>query len=118
MERRKISNTRMNEESSRSHAIFSIYVEIIKKIDQKTTTKKSILNLIDLAGSENQKKSGAEGLVLKEGNEINKSLLNLKKVISTLSKMTQSSEVFIPYRDSKLTLALRDSLGGNSKVIK
>ena len=102
----------MNDVSSHSHAIFSIYLEINEKISNVTKTRKSVLHLADLAGSEKLEDSGAVGERLKEGTVINKSLLNLKQVIRGLL----NSEKHISYRDSKLTFALKDSLGRNSKV--
>lgn len=114
----------MNEESSRSHAVFSIYIENEQKIDKKVKTKKSVFHLIDLAGSERLGQSGAVGERLKEACDINKSLMILRNVINLASdneiKSTTNNEPkaikHIPYRDSKLTFLLKDALGGNSKV--
>lgn len=116
---RKIAETKLNEKSSRSHTIFKIYIEFNRK-DTTTTTESNVvktysaqLNLIDLAGSENVSKAKCEGIRLKEGTNINKSLLALSNVINRLS---QNSKHFINYRDSKLTRLLQTSLGGNSKT--
>lgn len=103
--------TNMNEHSSRSHAIFQIVVEMAEA--DKKGVKVGKLNLIDLAGSERQSKTGATGDRLKEATKINKALSALGNVIYALAE--NSSHV--PYRDSKLTRLLQDSLGGNSKTI-
>ena len=120
---RKIAETKLNEKSSRSHTIFKIYIEFNRKditTATTTTTESNVvktysaqLNLIDLAGSENVSKAKCEGIRLKEGTNINKSLLALSNVINRLS---QNSKHFINYRDSKLTRLLQTSLGGNSKT--
>ena len=116
---RKIAETKLNEKSSRSHTIFKIYIEFNRK--DTTSTESNVvktysaqLNLIDLAGSENVSKAKCEGIRLKEGTNINKSLLALSNVINRLS--SQNSKHFINYRDSKLTRLLQTSLGGNSKT--
>ncbi|CAD8080036.1 unnamed protein product [Paramecium sonneborni] len=108
---RHVSATQMNLESSRSHSVFTIQLE--QKI-QGIYTRKSKLNFVDLAGSERQKLTAATGERLKEAANINKSLTVLGLVINTLA---ENSKRFIPYRDSKLTFLLRESLGGNSKTI-
>lgn len=105
--------TNMNERSSRSHAIFTIYIETSEEKDGRSLVKAGKLNLVDLAGSERQKKTGASGDRLKEGIKINLSLHALGNVITSL--VDGSSHV--PYRDSKLTLLLQDSLGGNTKTV-
>ena len=119
-ENRATSSTAMNEISSRSHAIFIITVEqtiSVKDNDIDTnnySTKISKLNLVDLAGSERTKITGAKGKQLEESKRINKSLSALGNVINAL---TESKIVLhIPYRDSKLTRLLEDSLGGNCKT--
>lgn len=104
-------STTMNDVSSRSHAIFSIRIEIKDKITKKTLTGK--LNLVDLAGSERQAKTQAAGERLREANSINQSLSVLGNVISAL---VDGKGSHIPYRNSKLTRLLKDSLGGNSKT--
>ncbi|XP_031800900.1 chromosome-associated kinesin KIF4A [Sarcophilus harrisii] len=111
---RTVASTAMNSQSSRSHAIFTISVEQKKKCD-KNSVFRSKLHLVDLAGSERQKKTKAEGDRLKEGININRGLLCLGNVISALGDDKKSG--FIPYRDSKLTRLLQDSLGGNSHTL-
>ncbi|KAK4472911.1 hypothetical protein MN116_004117 [Schistosoma mekongi] len=105
----------MNEHSSRSHAIFIITVECCKTgTDGKKHIRVGKLNLVDLAGSERQSKTLSEGERLKEATKINLSLSTLGNVISAL---VDGKSTHIPYRDSKLTRLLQDSLGGNSKTI-
>lgn len=112
---RHIGATAMNTESSRSHAIFSITVESSKKgSDGKTHVKMGKLHLVDLAGSERQSKTQATGTRLKEATKINQSLSVLGNVISAL---VDGKSTHIPYRNSKLTRLLQDSLGGNSKTV-
>ena len=109
-ERRAVSSTMMNSESSRSH---SVCIVTIGQTDKLTGSKKgSKLTLTDLAGSEKVQKTGAEGERLNEAKSINKSLSALGNVINALS----SKQKHVPYRDSKLTRLLSDSLGGNSKT--
>lgn len=110
---RTVKATNMNEKSSRSHAIFTIYIETSEKQGDKNLIKAGKLNLVDLAGSERQKKTGAEGDRLKEAIKINLSLSALGNVINALVERGQH----IPYRDSKLTMLLQDSLGGNTKTL-
>uniref|UniRef100_A0A8C9W3R9 Kinesin family member 1C n=1 Tax=Scleropages formosus TaxID=113540 RepID=A0A8C9W3R9_SCLFO len=118
---RTVAATNMNETSSRSHAVFTI-VFTQKRHDQMTnldTEKVSKISLVDLAGSERADSSGAKGMRLKEGANINKSLTTLGKVISTLAEMQNSKKKksdFIPYRDSVLTWLLKENLGGNSRT--
>ena len=109
---RRIACTKMNEESSRSHAIISIYIENSIKEEDGIILKKSVFHIIDLAGSERQNKTGALGERVREAGAINKSLLNLTRVIKNIINNIKP----IPYRDSKLTLFLKDSLGGNAKT--
>ncbi|XP_016062916.1 PREDICTED: chromosome-associated kinesin KIF4A [Miniopterus natalensis] len=111
---RTVASTAMNSQSSRSHAIFTISVEQRKKSD-KSSSFRSKLHLVDLAGSERQKKTKAEGDRLKEGININRGLLCLGNVISALGDDKKGG--FVPYRDSKLTRLLQDSLGGNSHTL-
>ncbi|XP_044019738.1 chromosome-associated kinesin KIF4 [Aphidius gifuensis] len=106
--------TNMNNQSSRSHAIFTITV-YQQKIDDNDTAMTSKFQLVDLAGSERSKKTGATGERFKEGVNINKGLLALGNVISALGD--NNSSAFIGYRDSKLTRLLQDSLGGNSMTL-
>ncbi|KAG5874663.1 hypothetical protein JTB14_012945 [Gonioctena quinquepunctata] len=103
--------TNMNEHSSRSHAIFQIVIEMAE--EHSKSIKVGKLNLVDLAGSERQSKTGATGDRLKEATKINKALSSLGNVIYALAE----NSPHIPYRDSKLTRLLQDSLGGNSKTI-
>ena len=107
---RHTGQTLMNSESSRSHAIISIYIE--NNLIKENKIKKSVFHIIDLAGSERQKKTESYGDRVKEAGAINKSLLNLSIVIKNII----SNQKQIPYRDSKLTHILRDSLGGNAKT--
>ena len=108
---RHISVTNMNEHSSRSHSVFLINVKQENEETQKQLTGK--LYLVDLAGSEKVSKTGAEGQTLDEAKNINKSLSALGNVISALADGNKSH---IPYRDSKLTRILQESLGGNSRT--
>lgn len=108
---RHIAVTNMNEHSSRSHSVFLIQV----KQENMETQKKLLgkLYMVDLAGSEKVSKTGAEGTVLDEAKNINKSLSALGNVISALADGNKSH---IPYRDSKLTRILQESLGGNART--
>ncbi len=110
--RREKGETNMNAVSSRSHAILTLNLEQILVNDKDGYSKKvSKLNLIDLAGSERANATGATGERLKEGASINQSLSALGNVINAL---TESNRGHIPYRNSKLTRMLQDSLGGNA----
>ena len=115
---RHIALTNMNKNSSRSHAIFTLFINAIENENGKKIFKNSVLNLVDLAGSERQTFTKCEGIRLKEAGKINKSLLNLSHVIQNLSLSSNSknNNIHIHYRDSKLTFLLKDSLGGNSKT--
>merc|ERR1719334_2411054 len=105
----------MNQHSSRSHAIFTITIESMDTgPDGKQRIRVGHLHLVDLAGSERQTKTGATGERLKEATKINLSLSTLGNVISAL---VDGKSSHIPYRDSKLTRLLQDSLGGNAKTI-
>uniref|UniRef100_T1JMP3 Kinesin-like protein n=1 Tax=Strigamia maritima TaxID=126957 RepID=T1JMP3_STRMM len=108
---RHIAVTNMNEHSSRSHSVFLINVKQENLESQKKLSGK--LYLVDLAGSEKVSKTGAEGMVLDEAKNINKSLSALGNVISALADGTKSH---VPYRDSKLTRILQESLGGNART--
>jgi hypothetical protein len=108
-----IAETKLNELSSRSHTIFRVSIESNKKIDGKNKIFYSQFNLVDLAGSENASKAKTEGTRMKEGSNINKSLLALSMVIY---KLSQNQKSFINYRDSKLTRLLQSALSGNSKT--
>ena len=105
----------MNAESSRSHSIFTIYIDS-QEVDDKGADKfkASKLNLVDLAGSQRAGKTGTTGDGAKQAAKINLSLSALGNVISAL---VDGKMHHIPYRDSKLTRLLQDSLGGNTKTI-
>ncbi|WVZ98847.1 hypothetical protein U9M48_044224 [Paspalum notatum var. saurae] len=105
VQRRKVAHTGLNDVSSRSHAVLSLRVnaEVVK----------GKLNLIDLAGSEDNKRTFNEGIRLQESAKINQSLFALSNVISALNK----NEPRIPYRESKLTRILQDSVGGSSRAV-
>ena len=113
---RTVGATLMNATSSRSHSLFSIVIEA-SETDAETGKEhvtRGKLNLVDLAGSERPAKTGATGARMKEGIKINMSLTALGNVISAL---VDSKSKHIPYRDSKLTRLLQDSLGGNTKTV-
>ncbi|CAE6075701.1 unnamed protein product [Arabidopsis arenosa] len=127
---RATGSTNMNNESSRSHAIFTITLEQMRKIPSISVVKDTVdedmgeeyccakLHLVDLAGSERAKRTGSGGVRLKEGIHINRGLLALGNVISALGDEKKRKEgAHVPYRDSKLTRLLQDSLGGNSKTV-
>uniref|UniRef100_A0A4W5M3Y9 Kinesin-like protein n=1 Tax=Hucho hucho TaxID=62062 RepID=A0A4W5M3Y9_9TELE len=108
---RHVAVTNMNEHSSRSHSIFLINIK-----QEHTETEQKLcgkLYLVDLAGSEKVSKTGAAGAVLDEAKNINKSLSALGNVISALAEGTKTH---VPYRDSKMTRILQDSLGGNCRT--
>uniref|UniRef100_A0A4W3IHN9 Centromere-associated protein E-like n=2 Tax=Callorhinchus milii TaxID=7868 RepID=A0A4W3IHN9_CALMI len=111
----------MNEHSSRSHTIFRMILESREKNDGSMpesideAVKVAHLNLVDLAGSERASQTGAEGVRLKEGCNINRSLFVLGQVIKKLSDGQTGG--FINYRDSKITRILQNSLGGNAKTV-
>uniref|UniRef100_A0A8C7QVW8 Kinesin-like protein n=1 Tax=Oncorhynchus mykiss TaxID=8022 RepID=A0A8C7QVW8_ONCMY len=108
---RHVAVTNMNEHSSRSHSIFLINIKQEHvETEQKLCGK---LYLVDLAGSEKVSKTGAEGAVLEEAKNINKSLSSLGNVISALA---EGNKTHVPYRDSKMTRILQDSLGGNCRT--
>ncbi|XP_036112583.1 kinesin-like protein KIF17 isoform X1 [Molossus molossus] len=112
---RSVGYTLMNKNSSRSHSIFTISIEIYAVDERgKDHLRAGKLNLVDLAGSERQSKTGATGERLKEATKINLSLSALGNVISAL---VDGRCKHIPYRDSKLTRLLQDSLGGNTKTL-
>ncbi|KAI7901224.1 uncharacterized protein BX663DRAFT_553457 [Cokeromyces recurvatus] len=128
---RTVAATNMNETSSRSHAVFTIFLtqKVLDPSTKQTTEKVARISLVDLAGSERANSTGATGVRLKEGANINKSLTTLGKVIAGLAEQASANEngkknssnkkpreTFIPYRDSVLTWLLKDSLGGNSKT--
>ena len=110
-ENRAVAATNMNEHSSRSHSIFILTINQTNK--QQGFSKIGKLYLVDLAGSEKISKTGATGHTLEEAKNINKSLTTLGRVINSL---TDGKSTHIPYRESKLTRVLQESLGGNSKT--
>ncbi|KAM5164406.1 kinesin-like protein KIF16B isoform 2-T2 [Mantella aurantiaca] len=122
---RTTAATGMNDVSSRSHAIFTINFTQAKFDAEMPCETVSKIHLVDLAGSERADATGATGVRLKEGGNINKSLVTLGNVISALADLSQDAtnhlakkkQVFVPYRDSVLTWLLKDSLGGNAKTI-
>jgi hypothetical protein len=118
---RKVAATNMNEVSSRSHSCFTITI-LQKTIvtgdgTEHETLVKAKLNLVDLAGSERAAKTGAQGQTLKEGANINMSLMALGNVINALCDSKGGTRKHIPYRDSKLTRLLQESLGGNAATV-
>ncbi|KAG2764733.1 hypothetical protein JG687_00013908 [Phytophthora cactorum] len=120
---RQVAATQMNERSSRSHSCFTIKISSKRSQEmagvRKETCMNAKINLVDLAGSERASKTGATGDRLKEGAAINKSLSALGNVINMLasSDKTRKGKAHIPYRDSKLTRLLQESLGGNSLTV-
>lgn len=127
---RTTASTKMNDTSSRSHAVFTIMLKQIHHDleTDETTERSSRIRLVDLAGSERAKSTEATGQRLREGSNINKSLTTLGRVIAALAdpkkqhshhhghRRTKSMSSVVPYRDSILTWLLKDSLGGNSKT--
>ena len=109
--RRQTASTLMNSESSRSHLVMGIVLEVTNLSTNVTTVGK--LSLVDLAGSERVGKTGAEGDRFEEAKAINKSLSALGDVIGALT----SGQKHVPYRNHKLTMLLSDSLGGNAKTL-
>ncbi|KAL2760542.1 hypothetical protein ACRALDRAFT_1073650 [Sodiomyces alcalophilus JCM 7366] len=119
---RTTASTKMNDTSSRSHAVFTIMLKQIQHdMDtDETTERSSRIRLVDLAGSERAKSTEATGQRLREGSNINKSLTTLGRVIGALADAKHNARKrnrdVVPYRDSILTWLLKDSLGGNSKT--
>lgn len=123
---RTTASTKMNDTSSRSHAVFTIMLKQIHHDVEtdETTERSSRIRLVDLAGSERAKATEATGQRLREGSNINKSLTTLGRVIAALAdpksqrsgKGGRGKDTVVPYRDSILTWLLKDSLGGNSKT--
>ena len=110
---RHVGVTSMNDKSSRSHSLFTVYLEIEEGDEKNKKIRSGKLNLVDLAGSERVGKTNATGKTFDEGKKINLSLTALGSVIDALS----SNRKHIPYKDSKLTRLLADSLGGNTKTV-
>ncbi len=115
---RTMAETRANQFSSRSHAIINITIEARNKV-RGVTDEVSVAKLciVDLAGCERAAVSSNRGIRMLEGGKINRSLLALGNCINMLSDKAKASSSFIPYRDSKLTRLLKDSLGGNTKTV-
>ncbi|KAG2416361.1 hypothetical protein HFD88_007576 [Aspergillus terreus] len=121
---RTVASTKMNDTSSRSHAVFTITLKQIHHdlSTDETTERTARIRLVDLAGSERAKSTEATGQRLREGSNINKSLTTLGRVIAALADPKQGrpgkrkGKDIVPYRDSILTWLLKDSLGGNSKT--
>ncbi|KAI9478242.1 MAG: hypothetical protein EXX96DRAFT_650588 [Benjaminiella poitrasii] len=111
---RTTASTDMNTVSSRSHAVFSVILKQQKSVEESTITSK--FHFVDLAGSERLKRTNAQGDRAKEGISINSGLLALGNVISALGDESRRT-AHVPYRDSKLTRLLQDSLGGNSQTL-
>ena len=116
---RMVASTKMNAESSRSHAIFQLKFTqtSVNSATANATDRVSKISLVDLAGSERQDKTGAKGQQLTEAKNINQSLTTLGLVIKALAARTGGSQKFVPYRQSILTWLLKESLGGNSKTV-
>eukprot|EP01112_Ceratiomyxa_fruticulosa_P010632 TRINITY_DN2820_c0_g1_i1.p1 TRINITY_DN2820_c0_g1~~TRINITY_DN2820_c0_g1_i1.p1 ORF type:complete len:954 (+),score=259.19 TRINITY_DN2820_c0_g1_i1:209-3070(+) len=112
---RAIAEHQLNKSSTRSHCIFTLYLDIRSRVESSEKITLSKLNLVDLAGSERLKKTGSGGIVMKEAMFINKSLSFLEQVIISLSKK-KKDKAHVPYRQTKLTNILKDSLGGNCKT--
>ncbi|KAF4136141.1 Kinesin motor domain [Phytophthora infestans] len=113
---RRVGQTSMNRESSRSHSVFILQLQSKEMTAEGTKIRTSRFNLVDLAGSERQRSTDAAGERLKEAGSINKSLSALGNVIMGLSEQSVGKHRHVHYRDSKLTFLLKDSLGGNSKT--
>ena len=111
---RHVGSTFYNEASSRSHSVFSLQIESKSTQNGVVMTRTRQFHFIDLAGSERTKLSTGERL--KEGCNINKSLMNLAAVISSLSEVSEGKAQHVNYRNSKLTFLLKDALGGNSRT--
>lgn len=111
---RTISEHKLNKNSSRSHCIFTIHLETRSRVESSEKVVVSKINLVDLAGSERTKKTGIEGQTVMEASFINKSLACLGQVVVALSEKDRDH---IPYRQSKLTYLLKDSIGGNCRTV-
>jgi len=110
---RHVAEHALNKGSTRSHVVFTIYVESRSRVESSEKVIYSKLHLVDLAGSERVKKTGSDGVMLKEATYINKSLTFLEQVVVALGNKHRDH---VPYRQSKLTHMLKDSLGGNCKT--
>ena len=114
---RTISEHKLNQGSSRSHCLFMIQLEMKSKIESTEKIMVSKLNFVDLAGSERVKKTGSSGITLKEATYINRSLTFLEQVVVALTERKGRANDHVPYRQSKLTHILKDSIGGNCKTV-
>ena len=114
---RTISEHKLNQGSSRSHCLFMIQLEMKSKIESTEKIMVSKLNFVDLAGSERVKKTGSTGVTLKEATYINRSLTFLEQVVVALTERKGRANDHVPYRQSKLTHILKDSIGGNCKTV-
>uniref|UniRef100_M4C5Y8 Kinesin motor domain-containing protein n=1 Tax=Hyaloperonospora arabidopsidis (strain Emoy2) TaxID=559515 RepID=M4C5Y8_HYAAE len=121
---RTVGHTAMNDKSSRSHSVFRIVIESKQKDVSRRLSEEDVdgavlvasLNLVDLAGSESLRHTGAEGIRQREAGNINKSLLTLARVINALASSGGGGQN-APFRDSKLTRLLQNSLGGNTRTL-
>jgi kinesin family protein 6/9 len=111
---RAVAEHALNKASTRSHVVFTLHVESRSRVESSEKIIHSKLHLVDLAGSERVKKSGSEGVTLKEATYINKSLTFLEQFVLALGDRHRDHK---PYRQSKLTHLLKDSLGGNCKTV-
>ena len=115
---RHVASTSMNRESSRSHLIYTLFLSTeIELGDGVVKMRSSRMHLVDLAGSERQKYTNTKGQRIKEAGNINKSLSILGNVINAVIEFNEGKTKFVPFRDSKLTYYLKDSIGGNSKTV-
>ena len=115
---RHVASTSMNHESSRSHLIYTLFLSTKLELgDGILKMRSSRLHLVDLAGSERQKYTNTTGQRIKEAGNINKSLSILGNVINAVIEFNEGKTKFVPFRDSKLTYYLKDSIGGNSKTV-
>ena len=110
---RTVAEHKLNKTSTRSHCVYTVHLECRSRVESSEKVVYSKLNLVDLAGSERTKKTGSEGLTLTEANFINKSLSYMEQVVIALSEKNRDH---VPYRQSKLTYMLKDSIGGNSRT--
>lgn len=111
---RVVTATSQNQASSRSHCIFTVL--LVQKQVNSDTVKKSKFHFVDLAGSERVSRTGADGVVLQQARYINVSLFHLETVIQALHRQMTQPQAHVPYRNSMMTLYLKDSLGGNCKT--
>ena len=115
---RHVASTSMNRESSRSHLIYTLFLSTEFEIGEGVIVMRSSrMHLVDLAGSERQKYTNTQGQRIKEAGNINKSLSILGNVINAVIEYNEGKTKFVPFRDSKLTYYLKDSIGGNSKTV-